>query len=383
MLVEHVAGPVVAPGSHAADTMILFASSAAGVVAVAADTGEVRWQRTDEQAPGTPLLAPASHDGALWLPGRCAHLRDDALATSDASDPGERLLGCVEIVGGNGVTRDRVWIRAAERALHTTSPRHSHALGQHGGNLLWGHGPDILSVAMPGGQVVEQRRVLPVDGEPSDAGEVAISGWSAHGRFLTVTTSLGLAGFSECPDEGVCVPAWHLSWSRAAGVTGPARVGSNLAWVRDHELQAGNRDGIAWTAPGPHAYAPGSLSRTREDMLLALRMDSEGIRPVRVEPGAGHVVDQGEAVPGVQVLAAAPWEYGLGALVRLDRSLRRDAVVVWDAALRVRWAWMLPVPARPRIEPVGLTAVVYARDQLGLVVFHDGRFAALLPLSAP
>lgn len=382
VLVEHVAGPVIAPGPRAPETMILFASSAAGVVAVAADTGTVRWQRTDEQAPGAPVLGPAD-ENTLWLPGRCAHARDELPARALPGDSGERLLGCVEIVDRAGVTRDRVWIHAQESALLVPAPRHSRALGRRDRNLIWVHGPDILSIAVPGGHVVERRRALPVHGKEPDAGEIAIEGWIDHGPFLIVTTTLGLAGFSACPARGVCSPAWHIPWPRATGVTGPVPAGSNLAWVRDHTLQAGDRGAIAWTAPGAYAYAPGSLSRTHEGTLLALRLDGDGIRPVRIDPAGGRVVEKGAPVAGVQVLAAARWEHGVGAVVRLDRSLRRDAVVAWDTALRIRWAWMLPVPARPRTEPIGLVALAPADSEPGLVVFHEGRFAALLPLSAP
>jgi hypothetical protein len=60
--------------------------------------------------------------------------------------------------------------------------------------------------------------------------------------------------------------------------------------------------------------------------------------------------------------------------------LRHDAVIAWDESLRVRGAWPLPEPARPRIVPVGLAAV--PGDEGGVVVFYDGRFAAHLPFAA-
>jgi hypothetical protein len=159
-------------------------------------------------------------------------------------------------------------------------------------------------------------------------------------------------------------------------------AGSNVAWVRDQILEAGNHGRIAWTAPGFHAYAPGSLIPTGDGNLLALRLSSKGIQPVRIEPDHGHTVDEGTAVPGAQVLAAARWGSGLAAVIRLDASLRRDVVIAWDHALNARWVWPIPEPTRPRIEPVGLTALPASAGG-GVVVFHDGRFVARLPPPAP
>ncbi|HWN71945.1 MAG TPA: hypothetical protein VNM90_30105, partial [Haliangium sp.] len=180
----------------------------------------------------------------------------------------------------------------------------------------------------------------------------------------------------------VCSPAWRLPWPRAVGVTGPIRAGANVAWVRDQILEAGNGGRIAWTAPGFHAYAPGSLVSTGDGALLALRLGGDGIQPVRIEPASGRTVENGTAVPGAQVLAVAPWDAGLAAVVRLDASLRHDVVIAWDEGLNARWAWPVPEPARPRVEPVGLAALPAGAGG-GLVVFHDGRFVTRLPPAAP
>lgn len=392
---EHVTGPVIVPASEPApehapgkaspeprtgpgDTLVLVTSSAAGVVALAAGDGAVRWQH-DEPAPGVPVVAS---NGDVWLPGRCAHHMDQTHArfTAGARMTGqesEHVLGCVDIVDHTGRVRDRVWIRVAGDAPDASG--RSEARGRRDKNLIWGHGRDLFEISMPTGHVIAQRRALISDNE--DGTSTFIKGWPGwleHGSHLIVTTSAGLAGFAACPEQAVCAPAWRLPWPRAAGVTGPVQAGANLAWVRDQILEAGSHGRITWTAPGFYSYAPGSLTATNDDTLLALQQGQGGLRPVRVAVASGHVVEQGDAVPGAQVLAAAPWGTGLAAVVRLDASLRHDVVIAWDSALNARWAWPVPAPARPRVEPVGIAAVPESAGG-GVVVFHDGRFVARLP----
>jgi hypothetical protein len=399
---EHVTGPVVVSGSGSdsgsragsGDALVLVTSSAAGVVALAADTGEVRWQHAGEQAPGQPVVAGGDGD-QVWLPGRCAHrvYETQALFEAAADTAGERVLGCVDVVDRTGHVRDRVWLRVDEDALDTSASGRSQAMGRRGENLIWAHGLDLLEIAMPAGRVVAHHHALisdsedgaGSDGSAGSAGftEIAgIRGWIDGGSHLVVATATGLAGFAVCPPRAVCSPAWRLPWPRAVGVTGPIRVGANVAWVRDQILEAGNGGRIAWTAPGFHAYAPGSLVSTGDGALLALRLGSDGIQPVRIEPASGRTVENGTAVPGAQVLAVAPWDAGLAAVVRLDASLRHDVVIAWDEDLNARWAWLVPEPARPRVEPVGLAAWPAGAGG-GLVVFYDGRFVTRLPPAAP
>lgn len=380
-----VAGPVIVPGTDAGHTLVLVASRAVGVVALAADTGDVRWQHAGEDAPGVPVVA----GDAIWLPGRCAHRGEELQALAEgagASAGDEYVLGCVDIVERTGAVRERAWLRVASAVLHDSAPRRSHALGRDGENVLWAHGVDLLELSMPGGRVVGHQRVLPAgdtDGTDIDATGTAISGWLDDGAQRVVLTTTGLATFVACPAGIACAPAWHLPWPRAVGVAGPVmantRWGSenpSWVWVRDQILESGGRERIAWTADGFHAYAPGSLMRTDAGMLLALRLGPAGIQPVRIDPGDGRAVEEGAPVPGAQVLVAAPWGRGVAAVVRLDTSLRHDAVIAWDESLRVRWAWPLPEPAQPRIAPVGLAAV--PGDAAGVVVFYDGRSAAHL-----
>jgi hypothetical protein len=398
---EHVAGPVIVAGSGpgagagsgagsgpetgpagSRDALVLVTSSAAGVVAIAADTGEVRWQRAGEQAPGLPIVTAGSAE--VWLPGRCAHRMHEAqplFAPGASADGQERepVLGCVDIVDRAGSARQRVWIRAGEDAP-AADPGRSGALGRLGENLVWGHGHDLLEIAMPAGRLLAHRRV-PISDSEAGAGPAAIQGWIEVGPELVAATATGLAGFAACPVRGVCLPAWRLSWPRAVGVSGPVRAGTNVAWVRDQILEAGSGGRVAWVAPGFHAYAPGSLISTDEGSLLALRLSSDGIQPVRIEPASGRAVENGTAVPGAQVLAAAPWGAGLAAVVRLDVSLRHDVVIAWDERLNARWAWPVPEPARPRVEPMGLVALPAGAGG-GVVVFHDGRFLARLPSPA-
>lgn len=383
---DHVTGPVVVsgagleqgPGTKPGDALVLVTSSAAGVVAIAADTGEVRWQRAGEQAPGLPIVTHGN-DGKVWLPGRCAHHMHETQplftpgTNTDAQDH-EQVLGCVDIVDHAGNTRQRVWIRANTDELDVRAGRSS-ALGRQGENLIWGHGRDLLEISIPAGRLLAHRRVPISDSEATPA---AIQGWIDAGPELVVITTTGLAGFAACPTRGVCSPAWNISWARAVGVNGPIQAGANIVWVRDQLLEAGNDGHINWTAPGFHAYAPGSLIMTGEGMLLALRLSSDGIQPVRLEYESGRAVENGTAVPGAQVLAAAPWGAGLAAVVRLDASLRHDVVIAWDEHLNARWAWPIPEPARPRVEPVGLAALPAGAGG-GVVVFHDGRYLARLP----
>lgn len=393
-----VAGAVLVPGTDAGPALVLLASRAVGVVALAAGTGEVRWQHAGEEAPGVPVVA----GDAIWLPGRCAHRGEEALALIESAGArNEHVLGCVDVVERTGVVRERAWLRVASEILHDSAPRRSHALGRDDGNLLWAHGVDLLELSIPAGRVVGHQRVLPADGvkdvddaENGEGGEdaetratgTAISGWLDDGAQRVVLTTTGLATFVACPAGTACAPAWHLSWPRAVGVTGPVMANTSWGsenpswvWVRDQILESGGRERIAWTAEGFHAYAPGSLMRTDAGMLLALRQGTAGIQPVRIDPADGRAVEEGAPVPGAQVLAAAPWGGGVAAVVRLDASLRHDAVIAWDGSLRVRWAWPLPEPAQPRIAPVGLVAV--PGDAAGVVVFHDGRFAAHLPFA--
>lgn len=388
---EHVAGPVVMPGSGpgtgpgtgSGDALVLVASGAAGVVAIAADTGVLRWQHAGEQAPGLPVVA--SNGDEVWLPGRCADRMHEAQALFDAGTGAagqreERVLGCVDVVERAGHVRERVWIRVDEGALDTGGSGRSSALGRRGENLIWGYGHDLLEISMPAGRVVAHRRALISDSEDG-AGAAMIKGWSEQGPHLVVATTTGLAGFAGCPAQAVCTPAWRLPWPRAVGVTGPVQAGSNVAWVRDQILEAGRGGHIAWTAPGFHSYGPGSLMLADQGTLLALRLGSDGIQPVRIEPESGRTVEHGTAVPGAQVLAATSWGSGLAAVVRLDASLRRDVVIAWDETLNARWAWPVPEPARPRIEPVGLAALPESAGG-GVIVFHDGRFVTRLPPAA-
>jgi hypothetical protein len=378
-IVEHVAGPVIAPGTDAGSALVLVASSAVGVVAIAAGTGDVQWQHTGEDAPGVPVL----HGDEIWLPGRCAHHMEEAQALIEAAVD-EYVLGCVEIVARSGDARGRTWLRVAGDVLHGSASRRSHALGRHGENLVWAHGVDLLELSVPGGRVVAHQRVLPADRIDDGAG-TAIAGWIEDGPQRVVLTTTGLAGFAACPARGACAPAWRLPWERAVGVTGPVTANAfwveaneGWVWVRDQTLEAGTRERIAWTADGFFAYAPGSLLRTESGMLMAFRLGTAGIQPVRIDPAGGRVVEEGAPVRGAQVLVATPWGRGVAAVVRLDASLRHDAVIAWDESLNMRWVWPLPEPGRPRVTPVGLTSVPGDAGG-GVIVFHDGRALAHLP----
>lgn len=400
-IVEHVAGPVIVPGTQAGAPLVLAASSAVGVVAIAAATGDVSWQHAGEHAPGVPVVA----GDAIWLPGRCAHHMEEAQALVESGSADEYVLGCVDVVERDGALRERTWLRVASDALHGDAPRRSHALGRHGENLLWAHGVDLLEISVPGGRVVAHQRVLPAthrgaspEARPEaltgadpeadiDAAGTVIAGWIDDGPQRIVATTTGLAAFAVCPARGACEPAWHLSWPRAVGVTGPVAVNAfwgqtneGWVWVRDQTLEAGGHGRIAWTADGFHAYAPGSLQRTADGMLLALRLGAAGIQPVRIDPAGGRAVEEGAPVPGAQVLVATPWGRGVVAVVRLDASLRHDAVIAWDESLRVRGAWLLPAPAGPRVTPVDLAALPDDAGG-GVIVFHDGHALAHLPFA--
>ncbi|WP_428267951.1 hypothetical protein [Haliangium sp.] len=437
LVVGHVSGPVLAPAVAAPETagagsagrgdaLLLFASSATGVVAVGAADGQVRWRHSDD-APGPPVLAP---EDEIWLPGRCSDAYEKAPAHARAT----RRLGCVVVADRTGAIRARVWLDAPIRALPDRDVRRSLALGRwcqpraEGGReqyLLWAHGAHLLAFAVSAAEtpapttpatersapattatnsgpieaVAGLARVFPMaptgSGEP--AGSVEHGAHDVHDLLgdrcaadapaeqgLIVATGSGLIGFEDCPAGPACAPSWSRRGERAVGVAGPVRAGPGLAWIRDQVLAAGPQGEGGWQAPGLYAYVPGSLVQVDDldpagrQRLLAWRIDS-GIRPVHIAADDGRIAGEGQAAVGIQVLAVARWDGGLAAAVRRDTSLRNDVVYVWDRALRLRAAWPLPRPLRRRVEPVGLTAVPSPHGA-DLAVFYDGRAAALLAI---
>lgn len=398
-LIEHSAGPVLVPASGEDAAMVVLASSAIGFVAVDADTGAVRWQRRGEDAPEQPLAAEGGH---LWLPGRCAAHPVTARGAAAAPMNDAPVLGCVEVVNRAGGLVRRAWLHLEGRddgQAVAVRGRRGRALGRVGARLLWSYGPEVLAFDSGQEWQVEVYRagegiVGDVFGwlgsesgsgsasESESASESALASGSASASVLApgeliIATSDALMGFdASAPSSTRQPPRWHLRVARSVGVAGPVRAAGALAWVRDNELQAvhptGASPAIAWTADEYHSYAPGSLIALDRDRLLALSM-AGGIHPVIRDAVTGRLLQRGQAAPGIQVLAAVSTADSLAAVVRLDRSLRRDAVIAWDADLRIAWAWPLPAPPRPRITPVGLAAS--GRDAL---VFYDGRHAIRL-----
>lgn len=406
VLIADALGPVALP-EHG---LVAVASSAAGVVALDARTGALRWQRAGESAPS---LLSARGD-ALWLAGRCA-----APAASPAAVPaaGARALGCVEELGPGGALRARTWVRA-NAALRAQTPRHSRALGVREGRVLWAHGGDLVEVEVPGGALAAHYRLAAAgaqragnddddndddDDAPLTAAELRVHGWLATAAGVIAAVDHGLLGFSDCSSEQPCAPAWRVDWSRPVGVAGPVAAGDNLAWVYDDGLRIGRAGARGQQVPGVYSYAPGSVAARGGDELMTLRMSAEGVRPVRVRvrvrEGAaggevvGEVVAEGTPVPGIQVLAAAFADGEAVAVIRLDRSLRRDVVAAWDGELNLRWVHALPVASRPRIEAAGVAigAAIGTAEQPGAGdsidagardawVFYGGRFVLALPL---
>ncbi len=436
---EHIAPPqlmpAVAPGTQQASSsdsdadpdgdagepaLLLFSASTLGVVAVAAASGEVAWHYRELSAPGVPMVVDAD---TVWLSGRC--FRD---AETAPTSPG-RVLGCIERVDRGGQVQSRSWLQRAVNQPDDHPPmgrRESRAVGQLGPYLAWADGVELLAVEpAPLGTSGEVAPAAQVTASPSSSplarivsryrpaatdndGLGVIHGWLADGwledgrlndrQQVVIVTNFAITGYDACEHAKPCPQRWSRAYPRATGFAGPVRApardpgtpaaggdrdsaATELAWVRDQSFEIGAEGTPRWTAPGYYAHAPGSVAAYSDGSVGAWRVDG-GIRPVRVTASADDfAIREGEPAPGIQVLAAATWPTGAAAVVRLDTSLRRDAVVLWDRGAAIQWIWPLPRPTRPRAEAITMTALPALEDGSApsLVVFYGGNTAARLP----
>jgi hypothetical protein len=168
---------------------------------------------------------------------------------------------------------------------------------------------------------------------------------------------------------------WRYAWEDRAdlGVAGPLRFGDVVAVVADEALIGlGWDDGRErWRLEERFAHDPDALRAGAGNVLRTVSLEG-GVGPVIIDPESGEVVRRGHRARGEQVLAAA-WTAGgaLAVVVRRDRSMKDDALAMFDASGALVWEWPLPVPDEPRVDPAGLLA-----DGDGFVLFYDGRYAA-------
>jgi hypothetical protein len=96
---------------------------------------------------------------------------------------------------------------------------------------------------------------------------------------------------------------------------------------------------------------------------------------IDIDATGSRLGQAGALVPGLAVtghaFAGTPGDTALA--IRLDGSLERDYVAAHDARGGLAWVW--PLPARPRADPVGLAFT----DDGQVLVFHDGDRLTVLP----
>ncbi|GAB4525357.1 MAG: hypothetical protein Tsb0020_43380 [Haliangiales bacterium] len=425
-------------GDAGEPALLLLSASTLGVVAVEAASGEVAWHYRELSAPGVPLVVDAD---TVWLSGRC--FRDAETApTSPGRVLGciERVDRGGQVQSRSWLQRVAHEPNGDPDSEPGDDPpmgrRESRAVGQLGPYLAWADGVELLAVepapiddsgevsraaqavsspsSSPLARVVSRYRPAATDSD----GLGVIHGWLADGRLadgrlevgrlevdrlkdgqqVIIATNFAITGYDACEQGKPCPQRWSRAYPRATGFAGPVRApardagtpaaggdrdpaATELAWVRDQSFEIGAEGTPRWTAPGYYAHAPGSVAAYSDGSVGAWRVDG-GVRPVRVTASADDfAIREGEPAPGIQVLAAAMWPTGAAAVVRLDTSLRRDAVVLWDRGAAIQWIWPLPRPTRPRAEAITMTALPALEDGSApsLVVFYGGNTAARLP----
>ncbi len=306
-----VVGPVMLDG------LAVVAGSQLGVVAADPATGEIAWRK-----PGGLHMAPL------------ALLATDAvLAIGDCSPPplvpvAERNLGCVRVLAPSG---DELLATALVGAR------------------------DALS-AFADGRGAEQVIV------ESDA----IVRWQRGDAAVRVNVR-----------DGSAVPT---AAAPAELVVRDGAKGFHIA-PRGNALVARDDAGAdAWKIdPSPFAAMVGIVPGRKPEgpVLRLLRIggfDGEAqVGLVDVEPTGSLNAQTAIPMAGISVLAHAMAPDGRTALaIRLDASIERDLVALYDHRASLMWVW--PLPQVERADPVGLA---FAGDSL--VVFHDGATLTVLP----
>ncbi len=198
------------------------------------------------------------------------------------------------------------------------------------------------------------------------------------GDSIVVLTRSSVARFPAVKSAKQPSAVWEQAFDEraAVGVAGPVLAGDTLITVVDETLVGRRWDSgaVNWRAPERYASAPGSIAQVG-DTVRVVAIDP-AIGPASVDPRVGKRGSTGEGVTGVEVLAAG-WSAGgaLVAVVRLDTSLRNDAVVGFRPDGTRAWTWKLP--SRERADHVGVliddkTAAAY--------VFYDGNRVSKFPL---
>lgn len=315
-----VGGPVLV------GDVAVVASSQFGFLAVDWRGGTIAWSKPA----GEHVAPPAPIHGGVALIGGCA--------TPPEVPDGEQLVGCLRMVSPAGADLAYLAIRGKPAAV-------APFLAARGAQHVW---PDAAARAIRwrrGDQAIRidvgSGAARPVDPTPPPLViEHAGARWEIH------------------HDAGKLVARGAHPWSTERTYT--ALIGAVHLPGRPPALRVANLG--AFGDDGPR---DGPQDGPQIDVI---DLDATGARPAQAAARA----------PGIGLLGWGTSPVGDTALaVRLDRSLRRDAIVGYAA--NARRTWVYPLPEVTRVDPVG---VAIAPD--AVVVFHDGDTVTVLPqLSAP
>jgi hypothetical protein len=311
-----VGGPVI----HG--DIAVVASSQVGFVAVDWRTGKLAWTKPT----GTHVAPPVRTADGFVLIGDC-------LRPPDLPD-GQRLLGCLRVVTTTGTDLAYLAIRAKP------SKGIEAFVGERGDQAVWRDGDRFR--------------------------------WKRGAAAVSIDPVSGLARATDPTPPPLAIAYKDRKWDitqidgRVVAYRGGTR---RIAWRSDHRFtQLIGAVYLPEMSPMVRVVNAGSFRDMPE--IDVLDYDATGSLHFQVLKPA----------PGIGLLAWATSSVGDTALVvRVDNSLRRDAVVAYAASAMLMWVYPLPEHARP--DPVG---VAISEDADAVVLFHDGDTITVLPdLSAP
>jgi len=312
-----VGGPVIR------GDIAVVASSQVGFVAVDWRTGKLAWTKPA----GTHVAPPARTADGFVLIGDC-------LRPPDSFPEGQRLLGCLRVVTTTGTDLAYFAIRArpSKGIAAFAAERGDQAVWRDGDRFRWKRGAAAISIDPVSGIA------RPADPTPPPL-EVAYK------------------------DR-----AWDIT--QVDGRLVAYRGGTHsAAWRSEHRFtQLIGAVYLPEMSPMVRVVNLGAFRGTPE--IDVLDYDATGSLHFQVLRPS----------PGIGLLAWATSSVGDTALVvRVDNSLRRDAVVAYAASAMLMWVY--PLPEHERTDPVG---VAISEDADAVVMFHDGDTITVLPdLSAP
>lgn len=306
-----VVGPVMLDG------LAVVAGSQLGVAAVDAATGAIAWRKPGglHVAPLT-LLAP----DAVLVIGDCS---PTPLVPLD-----QRVLGCARVLspGGDELLATPLVGARAEVDRFADARGAEVVLAEDDATVRWQRGDAAVRLNLRDGRVASAAPTPP---------EIVVRDGARGFHIAPVGTAL-----RATDDRGA--EAWRIDPSPFAAMLG--------------------------VVPGRPPEGP---------LLRVLRIggfDGEAqIGLVDVEPTGSLNAQTAIPLAGIGVLAHAMAPDGRTALaVRLDASIERDVVALYDHRAALMWVWQLPQVERA--DPVGL-----AFDDDRLLVLHDGVTLTVLP----